>query len=129
MCQERLGDRKQNPQYTTVMFHVPYVHLEHKQLVVKETHCPCSGACLVIYSQTIVSQITESGPVYSFSQEHGASILKGCTSEPAQPKVTHVHVQFTDTQGHSEQEFQESVPGHTEQCDNRSQESVQEHRE
>ena len=60
-------------------------------------------------SQTIVSQISESGPVYSFSQEYGASVLKGYTGEPKQPKVTHAHVQFT---GAHEQEFQDSVQGH-----------------
>ena len=56
-------------------------------------------------------------PVHSFSQEHGVSILKGCTGEPKQPKVTHAHVQVTDVQGH------------TEQCDNRSQERVLEYDE
>ena len=76
-------------------------------------------------SQAIISQVTGSEPVYSFSQEHNAPILKSYTGEPKQSKVTHAHVrtQFTDT--HSEQEFQ----GQTEECDNKSQESVQDHTE
>ena len=40
--------------------------------------------------------------------------------------MTHAHVQFTDAQ---EQVLQGSVQGHTEQCDNRFHETVQENAE
>ena len=55
-----------------------------------------------ILSWTIASQITGSRPVYSFSQEHGLS---------------QAHVQFTDMQEHSEQEFLECGQDHTDQCE------------
>ena len=78
-------------------------------------------------SQPIVLQITESGQTYLFTQECGDPFLKGCTPESKQPKDKHVHVQLHDVQGHSEQELEGSVQGHTEPSGNRFQESVQGH--